>query len=496
MKNIMETLRPRVSAASLRFVGTPYLPSGLIGLALLLAYTDLMLILLGQSAAYWIDKSRAVSSLPMLEGILSAGPLAFILTGLFYLLLIWFALTIFTRSIALTLWMPITFVHLTHILFWSIEKVVPFGSVPLSQALIAFVNLSSALILGIALIRLLIHPPSSIKATTRFKVLVKSIALTLWVLALLAGVAFAAFRPRSGWVRLQPEHTPGQRGNTAVAYDSLRQRTVLFGGLSDWLGSKFLYENDTWEWDGKDWIEMHPQTIPPARINQMMAFDEKRGVVVMFGGEEHTGNYALSDTWEWDGTDWKQIFPDYYPPARRGGQLFYDPNSEKIILSGGFYYAAPDKVFTTVNDAWAWDGKDWQYITTLTDSLRITNPNTVYDPTQGHTILFNFNQLMYWTEDGQWTEIVMEQKPLPRFGTSLAINPENGNMLIFGGLDKVQLNDTWQMKGNTWTELQPDLTPSPRDAHVMFYDPIRKSYILYGGVSTYALDDMWEFVVP
>jgi hypothetical protein len=135
-------------------------------------------------------------------------------------------------------------------------------------------------------------------------------------------------------------------------------------------------------------------------------------------------------------------------------------------------------------------------MTSLTDGLRITNPNTVYDPHQDRNILFNFNQLMYWADDGQWAEVVMEQKPLARFGTSLAINPENGNLLIFGGLDKVQLNDTWQMEGNVWKELHPDLTPGPRDAHVMFYDPVRKSYILYGGVSTYALDDMWEFVVP
>jgi hypothetical protein len=93
MKNVMEKLRQKVSVSSTGFVSMPYLPSGLIGVAVLLAYTDLVVILLGQQAAYWIDHSRATSSLPYMADLLSAGVLAYTLAGLTYLFLLWALLT-------------------------------------------------------------------------------------------------------------------------------------------------------------------------------------------------------------------------------------------------------------------------------------------------------------------------------------------------------------------------------------------------------------------
>ena len=128
--------------------------------------------------------------------------------------------------------------------------------------------------------------------------------------------------------------------------------------------------------------------------------------------------------------------------------MFYDHQSGKIILLGGFYYAPPDKVFTHLNDAWEWDGKTWEYVTTLPRSLMITNPNVAYDSQRQQTTLFDYKQIMTWT-GGQWNAIDVDTKP-----------------------------------------------PSPRDAYVMFFDPSRNSFIVYGGISTYALDDMWEYVLP
>ena len=80
-----------------------------------------------------------------------------------------------------------------------------------------------------------------------------------------------------------------------MAYDSNRQRTVLFGGLDSASDTR----NDTWEWDGVIWVPMAPANSPSPRQQTAMAFDAGRGVVVLFGGRD--GSLELSDTWEWDG---------------------------------------------------------------------------------------------------------------------------------------------------------------------------------------------------
>jgi hypothetical protein len=491
MNKIIDTLRQLVSTSSLKIVSAPYLSSNLITAALFLIYTDWMVVLLGQSGAYWIDTIRASSNLPFIQDLLSTGVLPYLLAGLAYLLLVWFLLSILTRSLALLAWMTVSLVHLANILFWVAGYLNSMDGAPLNQV---WLHAGAGLILGSLLVMMLFR--SSKPAPHGMIVWLKPAGLILWCLILAAFVLAAATAKRGGWVRLQPDHSPGRRANAAIAYDRSRQRIVMFGGISDWLGGKFLYENSTWEWDGRDWIKMHPDTVPLPRAGHMMAYDEKRGVVVMFGGEDKNGKYLFSDTWIWDGTDWEEVLRDSYPQGRRGGQLFYDPGRETIILTGGFYYSYEDQSPIMINDMWEWDGRKWEYLGYMPSDLLITNPNTVYDPVRGQTLLFNYNQVLVW-ENNQWVETGIEITLPSRLSVQAAIDPENGNLLLFGGVNNsVQLDDTWMLGGNTWQELQPDPAPSVRDAYLMFHDPVRDSFILYGGISGYALDDMWELEIP
>jgi len=496
MTKIIETLRQRISTSSLGIVSAPFLPSTLITTALMLAFTDWMVLLIGQSGAYWIDANRANSSLSVMQDLLSAGIIPFLLAGLAYLILLWLLLTILTRSLSLIFWLPVSLVHLAHILFWGIGKIGKVNVSQWDQSMIAGVNAGAALIVGILLVRMLIRSSPVVVTAHSLRNKIKPVLLLVWILLLLSAVLVSAIGKRGGWVRLQPDHSPGRRANAGIALDPIRNRIVMFGGISDWLGGKFLYENDTWEWDGNDWIEMHPDTIPQARQGHMMAYDEKNGVVVMFGGEDKSGQYVLSDTWEWDGVEWKQAFVDTYPQARRGGQLFYDSERETMILSGGFYYSFEDHVPTMIDDVWEWNGREWRYLGFMPTSLIVTNPNTVYDPNRDQTILFNYNQILAW-DNGQWLNTGIETNLPPRLGARVNIDPRNGNMLLFSGINNgIRLEDTWMLDGNTWRELHPDPSPSARDAYMMFHDPTRDSFILYGGIIDYTLDDMWELVIP
>ena len=73
--------------------------------------------------------------------------------------------------------------------------------------------------------------------------------------------------------------SPPARYSPAMAYDSVRQRVVLFGGR----GSSWLF-GDTWEWDGSSWTLRTPTTSPRARLGCAMAYDSERRRQVLLGG--------------------------------------------------------------------------------------------------------------------------------------------------------------------------------------------------------------------
>ncbi|MBE7455469.1 MAG: hypothetical protein HS102_02390 [Planctomycetia bacterium] len=95
----------------------------------------------------------------------------------------------------------------------------------------------------------------------------------------------SAFGIETKWRRVDP--SPPPRTGHAMAYDSARGVTVLFGG---WDGS---YDGETWEWDGTSW-SLRVDSGPVPREDHAMAYDSARGVTVLFGG--WNGSY-LGDTW-------------------------------------------------------------------------------------------------------------------------------------------------------------------------------------------------------
>jgi hypothetical protein len=137
------------------------------------------------------------------------------------------------------------------------------------------------------------------------------------------------------------------RHDHAMAYDEARQRVVVFGGQHRYDTPN---EADTWQWDGAKWMQRFPTTAPIERAFSAMAYDSARQRVVLFGG--YGGNLLRADTWEWDGTTWVQRFPATSPPARGGHAMAYDAARQRVVLFGG--NAGP-----TLSDTWEWDGTTW-----------------------------------------------------------------------------------------------------------------------------------------
>ena len=114
-----------------------------------------------------------------------------------------------------------------------------------------------------------------------------------------------------------------------MAYDEVRRRTVLFGGLIGTLPSGHG-ANDTWEWDGTTWTDVATPHAPPARFGHSLTWDAARGRIVLFGGSTDQRS-LLADTWEYDGRDWTRRSSPTSPPARSGHGATFDTARGRVI---------------------------------------------------------------------------------------------------------------------------------------------------------------------
>src|SRR5262245_7822685 len=136
----------------------------------------------------------------------------------------------------------------------------------------------------------------------------------------------------STWIP-RSSNLPTQYKELTATFDSARNAGVMFGGLDAAARST----DDTWEWRAGDWHATSPLHRPPARCKTRLAYDAARQRTVVFGGQSlFLGSPAveLGDTWEWDGIDWTQRNPANAPSARYDAAMTFDSVHQQIVLFG------------------------------------------------------------------------------------------------------------------------------------------------------------------
>ena len=292
------------------------------------------------------------------------------------------------------------------------------------------------------------------------------------------------------WTQIKPTNSPSPRYLHAMAYDSARQRTVLFGG---WTNTCFC--KDTWEWDGRNWTLIKPTNSPSGRHWHAMAYDSARQRTVLFGGNPGSG--FLGDTWEWDGKNWTQIRPTNSPSPRYSHAMAYDSARRRVVLFGG----RANKC--NCDDTWEWDGRNWAQIKpTNSPSVRQRHA-MAYDSVRRRTVLFGgFHGGFFadtWEWDGKnWTQIKSLSSPSARWSAAMAYDTTRRRIVLFGG-DKIdghtRLADTWKWDGRNWTLLKSVSSPTRRSHHTMAYDSARQRTVLFGGYDGVLniRGDTWEW---
>ena len=208
----------------------------------------------------------------------------------------------------------------------------------------------------------------------------------------------------TAWQPLSPAHSPLKREAPSMTFDPALNALILYGGV-DSTGATPRPLNETWSWQGGDWKPLAPTPNPSAGARARVAFlsganvierfgdcggndrnlytfdghgwatkqpsgswppavclpglagDSARHHLVLFGGNNPDAGQAASETWIYDGTEWKMATPAQTPPARYQASLVYDADHHVVVLFGG--QGLGQGQTGPLNDTWTWDGGNW-----------------------------------------------------------------------------------------------------------------------------------------
>ncbi|MFW9890759.1 MAG: Kelch repeat-containing protein [Candidatus Thorarchaeota archaeon] len=247
------------------------------------------------------------------------------------------------------------------------------------------------------------------------------------------------------YTQKSPSTTPDGRAEPGFAYDSMRDRMVLFGGMRDINTNDRL--NDTWLYNTNTdtWTEVLPTLAPSERRAHGMVYDSESDRFIIFGGEDGD---VLNDTWAFDpGTNlWTQMSPSLAPSHRFAHKMVYDSESDRVILFGGYNGGSVNQPSSYFGDTWVYD--------------------------------FNTDS---------WENVTPTSSPSSRGVPSLAYDSESDRIVLFGGSNGgTAYSDTWLFDYNsmTWTEMNPTVHPDVRSRHGSAYDWESDRVIIYGGTRT------------
>jgi cysteine-rich repeat protein len=290
----------------------------------------------------------------------------------------------------------------------------------------------------------------------------------------------------------RPATGPVARVGAAIAYDPVRSRVVLFGGLgTGWM-------NDTWEYDGVTWTQMTTTGAPTPVSNPAMAWHPARGKLMVFGG--YTYNLVRVNSFhEYSNGVFTPIVSANPPPGREQHSMAYLAATQKLVLFGGILQN--DDIAA---DTWVWDtANGWQQVsTTLVPPGRVQATLTA-DATKlvlvgGVGAGGADPHRDVWEYNGTWSDHTPSNSPSPRAARLTAL--DSHGMLLFGGYPKSPTNysDTWIFDDGLWQQQMTTTQPSARSFPQVAYDTSRERLVLFGGFvygpNTF-LGDTWEWAV-
>lgn len=255
------------------------------------------------------------------------------------------------------------------------------------------------------------------------------------------------------WQQVATSVTPPARIWHASCFDASRQRVVMFGGG----GQGTTAHGDTWEYDGTNWHNRSPAAAPGARSGAGMVFDGNLQRVMLFGGFT-TAGVTLNDTWTWNGVAWSQLNPTISPSIRKAFGMTWNPARQRTVVFGGVRVHV---LGSELSDTWEFDGSNWS-------QLLLANPPAarwahvlVHDASQALDVMIggqpSNNTLLpgSWRLDGNgWAPTGGTVQPSGRTYPCMAYDSLRRQVVMFGGSATYWGNPP--MRGDTWVYSNPN----------------------------------------
>lgn len=284
------------------------------------------------------------------------------------------------------------------------------------------------------------------------------------------------------------------RQGHVMAYDEVRQQTLVFGGYGPDDTSTSQHDHaQLWAWNGTAWSLLSASGGPEARRNSSMAWDVARERVVLYGGVsgQFPNEIIRQDTWEWDGAAWIPA-AQTGPPARVHQSMAYDRVRQRVVLYGGFSAASGE-----LRDVWEWDGATWLPATAVVPADRIAR-NTVFDEEASALVLFSVpvGGPAGTVLTDTWNGITVAPGAAgpsgcaPPFNALVSIGSGG---LLFVGCAGPASSALWRRLSGTWTQAAGTQPPA-RTGHALAWDRHRLRLVMFGGLSNSSvpLDELWE----
>jgi hypothetical protein len=237
----------------------------------------------------------------------------------------------------------------------------------------------------------------------------------------------------SSWT-LVTSSGPPVTGHGQIVYDFATDQLLYFDQTYGY----------TYSWNGSSWLELTPSDTPPVRYGAALGYDEATDQLLLFGGFGLNQGEQLNDTWNWNGTNWVELSPTDSPSARIYTSLAYDNATGQLLLYGSNC--------SCQEDTWNWNGSNWEELSGLGGPPGYATPSMSYDPDTSTIVLFggeNFSgsQDSTWSwNGGEWIDVSPSESPNERYGDAVVYDPDTSQFLMFGGYATVYQtasNDTW-----------------------------------------------------